>query len=140
MEAAARSDVGNVLEIWTYGIDLGHLPTVDLTGYSVAATDGEIGKVDEATYETGGSYIIVDTGPWIFGKKVMLPAGVVRQIDADKQLVHVDRSKQEIKNAPMLDPDPANRDQYRSGLAGYYTSSISDHEAELEADGRRQTG
>ena len=36
------------------------------------ATDGSIGKVDEATSEGGSSYIVVDTGPWIFGKKVQL--------------------------------------------------------------------
>ena len=50
----------------------------DLTGYSVAAVDGDIGRVDEATDELlGSSYLVVDTGPWIFGRKVLLPAGVV---------------------------------------------------------------
>jgi hypothetical protein len=77
---------------------------------------------------------------WIFGKKVMLPAGVIRQIDADQQVVHVDRSKQEIKDAPELDEQATNADQYRAGLADYYTSSRSVHEAELEADRTRQTG
>jgi hypothetical protein len=46
----------------------------DLVGFDVEATDGNIGKIDEATYDVGGSYVVVDTGPWIFGKKVMLPA------------------------------------------------------------------
>ena len=27
---------------------------------NVEATDGSIGKIDEATYETGGSYVVVD--------------------------------------------------------------------------------
>ena len=49
----------------------------DLIGYSVEATDGSIGKIDDATNEVGRSYIVVDTGPWIFGKHVLLPAGVV---------------------------------------------------------------
>ena len=39
--------------------------------------DGSIGKVDDATNDVGGSFIVVDTGPWIFGKKVLLPAGVI---------------------------------------------------------------
>ena len=43
----------------------------DLTGYSVAAVDGDIGYVDKATNELlGSSYLVVDTGPWIFGRKV----------------------------------------------------------------------
>src|SRR4029453_79379 len=68
-------------DLWTYR-DAGTLGTDvgrggDLTGFSVEATDGGIGKIDEATYDTSQSYIVVDTGPWIFAKKVMLPAGVI---------------------------------------------------------------
>ena len=49
--------------------------SVNLVGYEVEAADGGIGKVDGATNEVGSSYIVVDTGPWIFGKKVLcLPA------------------------------------------------------------------
>jgi hypothetical protein len=59
-----------VAELWTYTATTA--PTVDLTGFKVEALDGSIGKVDEATNEAGGSFIVVDTGPWIFGKKVML--------------------------------------------------------------------
>ena len=72
-------------------------PTVDITGFEVEATDGSIGKVDEATYETGRSFLVVDTGPWIFGKKVMLPAGVIRSIDETEEKVFVNRTKDEIK-------------------------------------------
>jgi hypothetical protein len=49
---------------------------MDLTGFDVEAADGSIGKVDEATQEVGESYLVVDTGVWIFGKKVLLPAGL----------------------------------------------------------------
>ena len=58
--------------IWTYGSDVPG-DDVDVVGYDVEALDGDIGKVDEATYDAGASYIVVDAGPWIFGKKVMLP-------------------------------------------------------------------
>jgi hypothetical protein len=57
----------------------------DLSGFGVEAIDGSIGKVDEASNDVGASFIVVDTGPWIFGKKVMLPAGVVRDVDLDAQ-------------------------------------------------------
>ena len=59
----------------------------DLSGFSVEAVDGSIGKIDEASNEVGQAFVIVDTGPWIFGKKVMLPAGVIRRIDeADEKV------------------------------------------------------
>ena len=57
----------------------------ELLGYDVEAIDGSIGKIDDATLETDTGHIVVDTGPWIFGKKVMLPAGVLKTVD------HVER-------------------------------------------------
>ncbi|MDP4502846.1 hypothetical protein [Nonomuraea turcica] len=70
------------MELWDYRPDVyDRGRSLDLVNYHVQATDGKIGTVDEATYEVGESYIIVDTGPWIFGKKVMLPAQVVTSID-----------------------------------------------------------
>ena len=68
-----------------------------------------IGKVDEATHETGGSFIVVDTGPWIFGRKVMLPAGVIRDVDLHSEMVFVDLTKDEIKNAPEFDEEDLPR-------------------------------
>ena len=50
---------------------------MDVTGFHVEAADGRIGKVDEATYDVGSAYLVVDTGPWIFGRKVVIPAGTV---------------------------------------------------------------
>jgi hypothetical protein len=105
-------------DIWTYR-GAGWTGT-DLTGFDVEAVDGGIGSVDEATAEIGGSYIIVDTGPWIFGKKVMLPAGVIDRVDPDEGKVYVDRTKDEIKAAPEFDEDRLADDAYRGELAGYY--------------------
>jgi hypothetical protein len=92
----------------------------DLTGFSVEALDGSIGKVDEASNATDASYLVVDTGPWIFGKKVLLPAGVVRDVDLDTQTVFVNRTKEEIKNAPEFDEARYHDDAYRQELSGYY--------------------
>jgi hypothetical protein len=105
-------------ELWTFNTE----PTigdVDLTGFKVEATDGSIGKVDEATYEVGGSYVIVDTGPWIFGKKVMLPAGVVQRVDPENEMIFVNRTKEEIKDAPEFDQNDVG-DEYRNSLGDYY--------------------
>ena len=92
----------------------------DLTGYKIEALDGDIGKIDEATYETNTSHLIVDTGAWIFGKKVMLPAGVVSRIDHQNKRVWVDRTKDQIKNAPEFDESMIRDDMYRQRLGDYY--------------------
>src|SRR4051812_30042624 len=106
------------LDMWTYRE--ASTPTVDLTGFKVEALDGSIGKVDKSTTEVGGSFVVVDTGPWIFGKKVMLPAGVIIDVELDTETVFVDRMKDEIKNAPEFDEKRYRDDTYRGELGGYY--------------------
>jgi hypothetical protein len=91
-----------------------------LDGYSVEAMDGSIGKIDEASYEVGSSYIVVDTGPWIFGKRVLLPAGVIERVDHDDERVFVSLTKEQIKNAPEFDESTYRDDAYRSSLGDYY--------------------
>jgi hypothetical protein len=92
----------------------------DLSGFEVEAIDGSIGKIDEASNEVGASYLVVDTGPWIFGKKVLLPAGVIQDVDPDSQTVFVNRTKDEIKNAPEFDEERYRDETYRSDVGGYY--------------------
>jgi hypothetical protein len=112
-------------DMWTYREDMiapGDAPR-NVVGYGVEATDGSIGKVDDATYEVGSSHIVVDTGPWIFGKKVMLPAGVIQTVDHEAEKIMVDRSKDEIKNAPELDEAGLTDEGYRTRLGSYYDES-----------------
>jgi hypothetical protein len=104
-------------DLWTYDTEISQR---NLTGFSVEALDGGIGKVDEATSGTGSSFIVVDTGPWIFGKKVMLPAGVVGNVDLDTETVFVNRTKDQIKNAPEFDEDRYQDVGYRDELGSYY--------------------
>ena len=105
---------------WNYRPDTGYSTGLDLSGYKIAALDGDIGKVDQATYEAGTSSLVIDTGPWIFGRKVMLPAGVVSRVDPVEEKVYVDRTKDQIKDAPEYDADAGAGDDYRSRLGGYY--------------------
>jgi len=94
---------------------------MDFVGYGVEATDGSLGKVDEKTKDVQGfGFIVVDTGPLIFGKTVMLPAGVIQTVDHDEQKIYLDRTKDEIKSAPEFDEDNFRGDAYQSQLATYY--------------------
>jgi hypothetical protein len=93
---------------------------LDLSGYRVEATDGHIGNVDEASHEIGSGAIIVDTGPWIFGKMVMLPVGVISRIDEDDRRIWVNLTKQEIKHAPEFDESLHPDRAYRDELGSYY--------------------
>ena len=109
-------------ETWKYrDSTLGsNLNQEEITGYGVEAIDGSIGSIDDATLETDLGHVVVDTGPWIFGKKVMLPAGVITSVDHDDDKVFVNRTKDEIKNAPEFDDSMRNDESYRTELGSYY--------------------
>ena len=92
----------------------------DLVGYDVEATDGSIGKVDEATYESGAGRMVVDTGFWIFGKKRLIPAGAVTRVDHADRKVTVNMTKDQIKSAPDYDETSQWNDETRSRYSDYY--------------------
>jgi hypothetical protein len=105
-------------DLWTYRDE--SIGDIDLTGFEVEATDGGIGKVEEATYELNGSYLVVDTGPWIFGKTVVIPAGIIDRIDVTNERVFVDLTKEQIKESPEYDAMTGFTDEHRTALGSYY--------------------
>jgi hypothetical protein len=106
------------MEIWAYREQ--SLGSLDLTDYGVEALDGSIGKIDDTSNDVGSAYVVVDTGPWIFGKKVMLPAGVISRVDENDEKVYVNRTKEQIKNSPEFDSDNYLDASYRTQLGAYY--------------------
>jgi hypothetical protein len=113
-------------ELWTFAaFDTDDVSQrYDLTGWDVEAEDGHMGKVDEATYDVGRSYVVVDTGFWIFGKKRMVPAGTIRRIDPDSQSVFIGLTKDEIKQAPDYEEEQRLRDEpYMQRHSDYYGRS-----------------
>ncbi|MET9695022.1 PRC-barrel domain-containing protein [Streptomyces sp. NPDC006514] len=90
-----------------------------LVGFKVEASDGSTGKVDEDTNEVGASYIVVDIGPWIFGKEVLIPAGTVVRIDIKEKTINVNLTK----DSPEYDKDKHKHSgdaAYRDQLGQHY--------------------
>jgi hypothetical protein len=113
-------------DAWAYREDAGIGDGASLVGYRIEATDGHIGKIDEASALVGEQYLVVDTGPWIFGKKVLIPAGTVNHIDRADQRVYVDRTKSQIKDSPELDPETYGSPEYRDKVGDYYGDTYGD--------------
>jgi hypothetical protein len=107
--------------LWTYRDTLD--VSRDVVGYHVEATDGSIGKIDEASTDTSRRYLVVDTGFWIFGKKRLIPGGVVDRVDHDDRKVYVSMTKDQIKNAPDYDDRRTGRDDsYYDKQSSYYNN------------------
>jgi hypothetical protein len=111
--------------MWSYSAEYLTEP-IDVKGFDVEAVDGEIGKVDEATYDVDSSSLVVDTGPWIFGRKVVIPAGLVETLDLENGKVRVALTKEQIKNSPEYDStiDDYRSDTYRDRLGSYYSDYL----------------
>ena len=104
---------------WTYK-DAAWSEGNDLVGYSVEATDGSIGTIDEATSDTDRSYLVVDTGFWIFGKRRLIPAGLVTSVDHDARRVTVTLSKDQVAAGPDYEGGASGDDLTLDPHSKYY--------------------
>ncbi|MEA2521225.1 MAG: hypothetical protein QOI81_871, partial [Actinomycetota bacterium] len=73
-------------------------------------------------YEVGASYVVVDTGPWIFGRRVLIPASRISRIDIENRKVYLGLTKDQIKDSPELGVDVQIDDDYRTRADSYYGS------------------
>ena len=105
--------------VWSYR-DSSWSEDRDLVGYEVEADGGSIGKVDGASTETAAQWLVVDTGFWIFGKKRVIPAGVVVGMDHEAKRVIVSMSKDAIKAAPDYEESEWAKEDARLQHADYY--------------------
>lgn len=94
-----------------------------ITGCTIEATDGEMGKVKELYFDDESwvvRYLIVDTGSWLSGRVVLISTQAIVATDWDNQLFSVNLTKEQIKNSPDIDTElPVSR-QEELKLQKYY--------------------
>ena len=97
--------------------------TRDVTGYFIAALDGEIGHVDDFLIDDRAwaiRYLVVDTRNWWPGKKVVLSPEWIKTVSWADSQVHVDLSQDEIKTAPEYDPARPFDREYENRLVEHH--------------------
>src|SRR5665213_874312 len=94
-----------------------------LIGYSMEATDGDIGKVEEFYFEDTTwviHYLIVKTGNWFLYRKVLIAPQTIVKREATSGIFPVNLSKEQIRTSPDIDTDkPVSRQQVTQ-LYGHY--------------------
>jgi sporulation protein YlmC with PRC-barrel domain len=86
-----------------------------LMGFTIGATDGEIGKVkdfyfDDVTWTI--RYLVVETGSWLSNRKVLISPEALLQCDWTNETFPVNLTKEQIKKSPDIDTDqPVSRQQ-----------------------------
>lgn len=105
-------------------IEQSHLrSTRAVSGYAVETIDGEIGTVHDFIFDERSwqiRYLVIDTGKWLPGRRVLLSPRWIESIDWVQSKVKVQISKEVIRNAPNYDrPATITRD-YEERLFAYY--------------------
>ena len=95
----------------------------DVTGYYIAALDGEIGHVDDFLVEDRAwaiRYLLVATRNWWPGKKVLISPEWIKTVSWADSQVQVDLRREEIKAAPEYDPSRPFDREYESRLIEHH--------------------
>jgi sporulation protein YlmC with PRC-barrel domain len=97
--------------------------TSEIIGYTIGAQDGQIGKVTDFLFDDDTwlvRWLVVDTGSWLSGRKVLLPPSALGHFSAIGDQFSVKLTKQQVKDSPGLDTDlPVSR-QMETSTYDYY--------------------
>jgi len=95
----------------------------ELLGYELLAKDGLIGKVHNFLFDDENwrvRYMVVDTGPWILGRKVLISMSALGQPVWASETFPVDLTREQVENSPEADlAKPVSR-RYEERLHRYY--------------------
>ncbi len=88
-----------------------------INGFAIGASDGDIGTVSDFLFDDTSwlvRWLVVDTGSWLSGRKVLLPPSALGRLYAKDQVFAIKLTKQQIKDSPEVDTDrPVSRQTWR---------------------------
>ena len=95
----------------------------DLEGYSIRATDGTIGHVNDFYFDDEAwviRYLVVDTGSWLSSRKVLIsPIAIGHPNWAEKELP-VSITMEQVKHSPDIETGKPVSRQHEMRYLGYY--------------------
>ncbi|MBI1294553.1 PRC-barrel domain containing protein [bacterium] len=95
----------------------------EVHGYTVNATDGDIGKIDDFFFDETEwriRYLLVDTGPWIFGKEVLISPEWAKNVSWTERDVHVKVTRAQVKESPEYNPQRSMDRDHETMLYAHY--------------------
>ena len=95
----------------------------DLHGFTIRATDGELGTVDQLYFddETWAiRYLTVETGGWLAGRQVLISPISVIHADWQTRRMDVALTKRQVENSPEIDTHQPVSRQHEAAFNRYY--------------------
>lgn len=94
-----------------------------LVGLSIAAYDGEIGKVKDVYFDDrrwAVRHLVVNAGSWLEERSVLISPFAVGSIDWERREIHVRLTMQQVRGSPPVDTDKPVSRQHEQLLRDYY--------------------
>jgi PRC-barrel domain protein len=91
--------------------------------YAIEASDGRLGTVNDFLFEDISwviRWLVVDTGNWLSGRKVLLPISALGQPDSAQRQFPVKLTMQQVKDSPDIDTDRPVSRQQETHVYDYY--------------------
>ncbi|MEP7251747.1 MAG: PRC-barrel domain-containing protein [Ginsengibacter sp.] len=114
----------------------------NLSGFTIGATDGEIGKVEEFYFDDTTwtiRYMIVKTGGWLTGREVLISPVAILAPDWESKIIPVNLTRKQVEDSPDIDTDKPISRQEEEKLFAYYPWQ-SYYDAGLYGDGMGMMG
>lgn len=95
----------------------------DLKGYTLLASDGEIGTVRGLYFDDQRwtvRHLVVETGGWLSDRHVLVSPHAVRSVDGDSRRVSVSLTRQQVKDAPGIEADRPVSRQLEADMHDHY--------------------
>ena len=97
--------------------------TSGLKGYSIKASDGEIGSVGDFLFSDADwriRWLVADTGNWLPGRRVLLHPSLFGEPDAQLHRFPVALTKKQVEESPHISTDQPVSRQMEQHLYDYY--------------------
>ena len=94
-----------------------------LHGFTLQALDGEVGSVDELLFDDEYwtvRYLIVDTGSWLVGRKVLISPLALGALDWEQKTLQVNLTREQIEKSPGVEADQPVSRQWERGYYDYF--------------------
>lgn len=94
-----------------------------INGYAIAASDGHLGTVSDFLFDDTSwlvRWLVVDTGNWLSGRKVLLPAFALGHLNPERREFSVRLTRQQVKDSPNIDTERPVSRQMETGIYDYY--------------------
>ena len=95
----------------------------DLRRYTIQASDGDVGRVEDTYFDDQSwtvRYLVVDTGTWLSGRKVLVSPAAIRGVDSAAERVQTGLNRRQVEESPSIDTAKPVSRQQETVLHSYY--------------------